>query len=164
MARLIVAALMLLVGCSSSNTNADLYGTPAEGGDGAETSSGGSAGADGGVEDAGADADAGPETGTDGAGDGDACVLVQHFNGYNGFVDCHAVGDYDAALALDACASYFGVNCQVFTNPNLCGGANIVGYKSDAWIAWTWTATSGTTRLSWTTWPECPTATDPSWW
>lgn len=165
MARLIVAvvaALGLVLGCSSENTNAGLMGPPSSdaGSDIIDVGAEGDAGA---VEaDGGTDGETGAETGGDAA---DApCTSVQHFNGYSTFGDCHEVGYYDEALALKACAVYMNVSCEVLTSLNLCGGINLVGHKSDAWIVWTWTATTGTTRLSWSTPPECPTAADPVWW
>lgn len=152
MVRTIRACLMVvaLTGCSSENTNAGLMGEPA---------------ADGGAE-VDADADAGDVDAVEAAADAaDApCTSVQHFNGYSFFQDCHEIGDYDETLALVACGVYMGVSCEVLTSLNLCNGTNLVGHKSEAWIVWTWTATTGTTRLSWSTPPECPTASDPVWW
>lgn len=146
--RALILGLLLVLGCSSESTNAGLWASDASGEGDAGEAADGADGADAGEADA----------------EAEACALVQHFNGYNTFVDCLEVGNYNEALALDACASYFGVNCQVLTNPNICGGANLAGYKSDAWIVWTWSQSTGTTRLSWTNTPECPTAADQVWW
>jgi hypothetical protein len=142
---------LLLVACSSETVN---FGDgSADGGD-----AGGAAGAE---PDGGADA---ADTGDVDAAPDAPCTSVQHFNGYSFFPDCHKIGDYDEALALVACGVYMGVNCEVLTSLNLCNGTNLVGHKSEAWIVWTWTATTGTTRLSWPTPPECPTTSDPVWW
>lgn len=162
MDKLIVTGILvarLVLGCSSENTNAGLMGPSSDAGsDAVDVGAEGDAGA---VE-AEADGETDAETGGDAT---DApCTSVQHFNGYSTFGDCHEVGYYDEALALKACAVYMNVSCEVLTSLNLCGGINLVGHKSDAWIVWTWTATTGTTRLSWPTPPECPTASDPVWW
>ena len=151
--RALILGLLLVLGCSSESTNAGLWASDASG-----------------EGDAGEAADAEAADGADGADAGEAdaeaesCALVQHFNGYSFFPDCHKVGSYDEALALVACGVYMGINCEVLTSLNLCNGANLVGHKSQAWIVWTWTATTGTTRLSYSTPPECPTVSDPVWW
>lgn len=159
----IVLLGFLVVACGGQPFEPELFGSgdAAAGAGGAGTGGSAGAGAGGvaGVEDSGVDA---VEDG--GSSDADACALVQHFNGYNFFQNCHEIGDYDEELALTACAVYMNVKCEVLTSLNLCGGINLVGHKSEAWIVWTWTATTGTTRLSWSTPPECPTASDPVWW
>lgn len=169
--KVIVLLSFLVVACGGQPFEPELFGAggAAAGAGGAGT--GGSAGAAGaggiaGAEDSGVDAvvDGEKSDGGDAAETDAPCTTVQHFNGYNTFGDCHEVGYYDEALALKACAVYMNVSCEVLTSLNLCGGINLVGHKSEAWIVWTWTATTGTTRLSWSTPPECPTASDPAWW
>lgn len=114
--------------------------------------------------------DAAKETGFAEAGSSDAgleaeaCTQVDHWNGYNTFSNCEAAGSYSTTLALDACNSYFGGGCTVLdTDAGWCTGQNVVGAKSVAWIVWSWDTSSGRTRESSPTPPDCPTPSDVVW-
>lgn len=78
-------------------------------------------------------ADAGPDV-------SDACVLVEHYNGFQHFYDCTPSGTFNAALALEACNAYFDAGCQVWSTSDsgLCPPLNEVGAKGTYWIMWSW--------------------------
>lgn len=106
--------------------------------------------------DAGAAGDAAPETGDA------ACVLQDHWNGYNAFQSCETA--YSQKLALEACAAYFGSGCADLSDAGC--GPNVVGAKNAAWILWGWPEDGGGVgRTHESSFEVCPyQPNDPAWW
>lgn len=104
--------------------------------------------------------DAGDETSDAGVADA-GCALVDHWNGYNPFQSCET--GYSETLALQACASYFGVGCASMSDAGC--GPNVVGAKSVAWILWGWPDEAGIGHAHESAFAACPgQPNDPTWW
>ena len=96
--------------------------------------------ADGGVpacvDDGGCDAASPPraDAESDAATADGACAAVRHNNGFADFYDCNPTGGYSAALAMDACETYFGHGkCALATCDS---GVEVVQAYGQACIAW----------------------------